>query len=224
MPEKLISFRLWIYRKKNSMNTPIKTLGIFALLPLLVVSCNLGADQTQAEQQSTPKVTPYEVLLGNSLTDIVVADFIASNKCAPAGEFQLCKDVGMALWTDSDLAVNTVYLYSGNVDGFRRYRGKLPFGLSFYDPMWRVEHKLSELDADGSLEPTLMAGFPDEASSPDHMHYWAVYKRMSMTVVYNSPGADEDAYIYAILVHSSKPLIWHKSTMFYRHLMPGVKF
>jgi hypothetical protein len=180
------------------MKTLIKTFGIFAVLPLLIVSCNLGADQTQAEEPATPKVTPYEVVLGKSLTDIVVADFIASNNCAPAAHFQLCKDAGIALWSDSDRAVKTVYLYSGNVDGFRRYRGKLPFGLSFYDPLWRVEHKLSELDEDDSLE---QAGLPDEASSPDHMHYWAMYKRFSVTVIYNSPGADEDAYIYAILVH-----------------------
>ena len=44
------------------------------------------------------------------------------------------------------------------------------------------------------------AGVPDEASSPDHIHYWAVYKQLGMTVIYNSPGADEDAYIYAILL------------------------
>jgi hypothetical protein len=39
------------------------------------------------------------------------------------------------------------------------------------------------------------ASLPDEAGSPDHMHYWAMYKRLGMMVMYNSPGADEDAYI-----------------------------
>jgi hypothetical protein len=33
--------------------------------------------------------------------------------------------------------------------------------------------------------------------------YWAVYKRCGMVVIYNSPFADVDAYIYAILVNSN---------------------
>jgi hypothetical protein len=197
MPEKQTSLRLWIYRKENSMNTLIKTLGIFALLPLLIVSCNLQADQVQEEEQTIPKVTHYEDVLGKSLTDIAVADFIASNNCSPADHFQLCKEAGIAFWTDSDQLVKIVYLYSGTADGFRRYRGALPFGLSFYDPMWRVEEKLRDLDSDDALQ---QAGLPDEGSSPDHFHYWAVYKRLNMTVVYNAPAADEDAYIYAVLV------------------------
>jgi hypothetical protein len=41
---------------------------------------------------------------------------------------------------------------------------------------------------------------PDEGSSPDHFHYWAVYKHLGMTIIYNSPFVDEDATIYAILV------------------------
>jgi hypothetical protein len=53
---------------------------------------------------------------------------------------------------------------------------------------------------DDALQPTSLAGLPDEGSSPDRMHYWAVYKRLNITIVYNSPLADEDAYIYAILV------------------------
>ena len=102
----------------------------------------------------------------------------------------------MALWADSDQVVRTVYLYAGGTNGFKRYRGDLPFGLIFYDPMWRVQEKLKNLNADDSFQ----AGLPDEANSPDHMHYWAVYKRFGMTIIYNSPFADEDAYIYAILI------------------------
>jgi hypothetical protein len=63
--------------------------------------------------------------------------------------------------------------------------------------MWRVEEKLSDPDTDDTLE---QLGLPDETGSPDHMHYWAMYKRLGMTVIYNSPVPDEDAYIYAILL------------------------
>jgi hypothetical protein len=64
--------------------------------------------------------------------------------------------------------------------------------------MWRVEEKLMDLD---SANIEYQAGLPEEEGSPDHMHYWAVYKRLGMTVIYNSPGKDEDAYIYAILMN-----------------------
>ena len=59
------------------------------------------------------------------------------------------------------------------------------------------EDKLMDLDSANIL---YQAGSPDEAGSQDHMHYWAMYKRLGMTVIYNSPGNDEDAYIYSIVV------------------------
>jgi len=180
------------------MDKLFKTLSILAAIPLLIAAC--GAWVVQAEPAGNVTTASYPVVLGKSLNDQEVVNFIASNDCSPAHQFQLCKDAGMALWTDSDQIVKTVYMYSGNADGFRRYRGELPFGLSFYDPMWRVEDKLRGLEADETSQPPWRAGLPDEASSPDHMHYWAVYKRFGMTVIYNSPSADEDAYIYAILV------------------------
>ena len=179
------------------MNAFVRVLSILAAIPLLIHGCG---EQPVQEEKAAPKVAVYQSILGKSLTDEAVADFLASNTCSRINDFELCKDAGMALWTDSDQIVKMVYLYSGTVDGFRRYRGELPFGLSFYDPMWKVEKKLSELNADDALQPSSLAGLPDEGSSPDHMHYWAVYKRLNMTVVYNSPFADQDAYIYAILV------------------------
>ncbi len=106
----------------------------------------------------------------------------------------------MAFWIDPNQIVDTVYLYSRNAEGFRKYKGKLPFGLTFYDPMWQVEQKLRNLNDDDTSQAAWNAGLPDEASSPDHIHYWAFYKELGMTVIYNCPGADEDAYIYAILL------------------------
>ena len=176
------------------MNKLIKTLNFLVVIALFITAYSAQAVQAQP---TAPRVAPYQVLLGKALSDTEVVDFIVRNSCSPAHQFQLCKDAGIALWTDADQIMKTVYLYSGNADGFRRYRGDLPFGLSFYDPMWRVEEKLRNLDSDDALE---QAGLPDEGSSPDHMHYWAMYKRLGMTVIYNSPAADEDAYIYAILV------------------------
>lgn len=179
------------------MNKRFKSLNILAIITLFINACGTWAVQTQPEAQATPKVMLYQALLGKSVKDTEVADFIVSNNCSSTGPFQVCKDVGLALWADARQVVKTVYLYAGNAGGFKRYRGELPFGLSFYDPMWRVEEKLKDLDSDDTLQ---QAGLPNEGSSPDHIHYWAVYQQLGMTVIYNSPAADEDAYIYAILV------------------------
>ncbi|MCI0549812.1 MAG: hypothetical protein L0287_02525 [Anaerolineae bacterium] len=182
------------------MNALFKPLGIFAVLSLLISAC--GGHNVHAGPADSVTAISYEIVMGKSLSDKDVVDFIASNNCSPAAEYQLCKDVGIALWIDASQIVNMVYLYAGNAGDFRRYRGQLPFGQSFYDPMWRVEEKLRDLNTDDSLslQEAWQAGLPDEEGSPDHMHYWAMYKRFGMTVIYNSPGNDEDAYIYAIVV------------------------
>ena len=174
-----------------------ETLMILAILSLLVTACGIRALPAQPEEQFVQKSASYEVVLGKSMTDKAVIDFIVNHNCYSADQFQLCKEIGMAWWTGSDQVVRTIYLYAGGYEGFKRYQGELPFSLTFYDPMWRVQEKLRNQNTDDSLDQT---GLPDEASSPDHIHYWAIYKRLGMTIIYNAPFADEDAYIYAILV------------------------
>lgn len=182
------------------MNALFKPFIILAALSLLINAC--GGQNVHAEQADSVTAISYRVVLGKSLNDAEVADFIASNNCSPAAQYQLCKDVGISFWIDANQIVNMVFLYAGNAGDFRRYRGQLPFGLSFYDPKWRVEEKIRDLNSDDSLtlKETWQAGLPDEEGSPDHMHYWAMYRRFGMTVIYNTPGNDEDAYIYAIVL------------------------
>ena len=170
-----------------------------AVLSLLLMGCSQQAAQREPKANSTPEAASYQTVLGKLLSDKEVADFMALNNCSSAAQFQMCHDAGMAFWIDPNQIVDTVYLYSRNVEGFRKFTGKLPFGLTFYDPMWQVEQKLSNLNEDDQAT-FWNSGLPDEASSPDHIHYWAVYKELGLTVIYNSPGADEDAYIYAILL------------------------
>jgi hypothetical protein len=183
------------------MHKRFKSLRNLTVIMLFLTACGTWVVQAQPEAQATPKVVLYQTLLGKSVRDKEVVNFMVGNNCSSTGQFQVCKEVGMVLWTDTSQVVKTVYLYSGYADGFRRYRGELPFGLTFYDPMWRVEETLSVREADEVLKTTGQAGLPDEGSSPDHMHYWAVYKRFDLVVIYDSPVADEDAYIYAVLVN-----------------------
>ena len=180
------------------MNPPLlKAFGVFAVIPLLVSACGGQTLRAQAKETSAVKVMNYGNVLGKHLHNQDVADFVTNNHCASENQYQICKDAGMAFWTDSDLVVQTVYLYSGNADGFRRYRGELPYSLTFYDPMWRVQQKLIDPDSDDVFQ---QAGLPDETASPDYVHYRAIYRRLGITVIYNSPGYDEDAYIYAIVL------------------------
>ena len=176
------------------MNTPTKIFSILAVLPLLIVSCQLQAAQTQPEEQRAQKVVPYKTVLGKSLADKEVASFIVSNNCSSAAQFQLCKQIGVALLIASDQIVKTVYLYLNNSEGFGPYQGELPFGLKFYDTMGAVEYKFKRQGVGN-------AGLPDSGGAPDHLHYWANYQQASLTVIYNSPSPeDEDATIYAVLV------------------------
>jgi len=183
------------------MNKLYRFLSIFCVIPFLVVACSAQSVEASPGQQSTPAVASYELLLSKSLSDAEIVDFVTSNNCFSSNQYQLCKDKGVALWADSNQTVRTVYLYSGNADGFKRYQGKMPYKISFYDPMWKVEEKLNDLNVNDDSQPNQRTGFPDEAGSPDHIHYWTVYKQLRLTVIYDSPGADPDAYIYAVLVN-----------------------
>ena len=95
---------------------------------------------------------------------------------------------------DASGIVRNVYLYLHNRDGFTPYKGELPFGLKFYDTMGSVQHKLNR-------QRIGQEGRPDESAVPDHFHYWAFYREASITIIYNSPYADEDATIYAIILN-----------------------
>lgn len=181
------------------MNTFSKTPGISLVILLLVSGCSLAAPGHR-EESIVPETPAYQTVLGKPLNDSDVIGFLSSNGCSSAGALQVCKEAGMALWIDADQIVEMAYLYAGNAEGFRRYRGELPFGLTFYDPMWLVEEKLMDAEADDTVQPAPQADLREEGSSPDHFHYWAVYNRFNLIVIYNTPFVDEDAYIYAVVV------------------------
>ena len=172
------------------MNALIRVFSIFAAIPLVISGCAALPEQ---EERAVAKAAVHESLLGKPLSDEVVADFIANNECSSANQFLLCKTAGMALWTDSNEVVETVYLYLNYADGFESYKGELPFGLKFYDNMAAVQYKLGRQGLGNR-------GLPDEEAVPDHMHYQATYYEAGLTIIYNFPFPDEDATIYAIVV------------------------
>ena len=179
------------------MNALLKVFRILAIIPLLLSGCAMLPAQTGEKERADSNSTVYGSILGKPVSHHIVADFVASNQCSSADQFLLCETVGMALWTDSNQVVETVYLYLNNADGFEPYKGELPFGLKFYDNMAAVEYKLDR-------QGVAIAGLPDLIAVPDHVHYRATYHQAGMTILYNSPFPDEDATIYAILVSKQK--------------------
>ena len=175
-----------------------KWLSIFGFLLMFLSGCAAQSAQAEPSSKSIGETVQYQIVLGRSFNDRDVVNFFASNNCLAITQFEICKEAGMSFWMDSNQTVGYVYLYSGsNEEGVQRYRGKLPYGLSFYDPMWLVQEKLKKFDTD---QTSPMAGLPDEADSPDHIHYRTSYKRMNLDIIYDSPIEDPDAYIYAILI------------------------
>jgi len=148
----------------------------------------------------------YQAVLGKNLNDKAVTDFIASNSCSTevqtvSSQLRLCKATGMALWIDSHQMVNTVYLAINNTSDFAAYKGELPFTVTANDTMAMVEQKLGQPVEIHAPQAGWQPRVPDEGSTPDHVHYWAIYKEFGLTVIYNSPSPnDKGATIYAILV------------------------
>ena len=175
------------------MNKFFKILSVLALMALVVTACVSQGVQAESANADTMATASYQAVLGKSITDQEVADFLVSHNCTSANQHQLCKEIGMALWVNSNQKVETIYLYLNNAEGFTPYQGELPFGLKFYDIMGAVEYKLKKQGVGN-------AGLPDEVAMPDHLHYWAMYKQAGVTVIYNAPYPDEDATIHSILV------------------------
>jgi hypothetical protein len=183
------------------MNKFFNTLSILAAITLFSTACGAQVVQAQPEERVVPKAATYEAMLGKSVNTNDVADFIASNNCTSSGQFQLCQSVGLALWADADQTIQTAFLYLSNANDFTAYRGELPLGLVPNDTMATVEQKFGQPMIEHAPQAGWEPGLPDEGSSPDHIHYWAIYNRFGMTVIYNSPSAsDKGATIHAILV------------------------
>jgi hypothetical protein len=179
------------------MNKLFTILSILVAIALFTTAC--GAQIAQAAEPA-PAAVGYRAILGKSVSEQAVADFIASN-CNQSGSFQYCQPAGLALWTDSNQIVRLVYLYINNAEGFATYKGELPLGLSSNDTMGDVEYQLGGLKEVHAPQAGWEPGLPDEGYSRDLTYYWAIYRRFGMTVIYNTPAAtDKAATIHAIVI------------------------
>jgi hypothetical protein len=187
--------------KENLMNKRFQILMTCAAIALFATTFGALVVQAQPSERTAPAAPSYEAVLGKSLNDSDVADFIAGNHCAGTGQFQWCNAAGMALLIGEGQKVETVYLYPHTTADFAAYKGKLPLGLSASDTMASVEDKFGQPKVTQAPQAGWEPGYPDQSGTPDYIHYWAIYKRFGLTIVYNSPsGTDKGATIHAILV------------------------
>ena len=181
------------------MNKLFKTLTIVCFIMLVATAC--GAQAVQAKPVEQPSVaSSYQALLGKSLGDKYVADFMTRNYCSSAVEYQLCGSTGIALEMDTDQKVKTVFLFPGSTAGFAAFRGELPYGLHWDDSRAVVEQKLGVTSNTTYLQE---AGLPEESGTPDNIRLWVAYQELGMTIVYNTRSAsadNKDVTIHAILV------------------------
>ena len=184
------------------MNNRFQILITFAAIALFITTFSAFVVQAQSSERAVPEAATYEAVLGKSLEDTDVADFIASNRCSSTDRFQLCNAAGLALWSGQGQKIVTAYLYPNKTRDFAAYKGTLPLGLSANDTMASVEVKFGQPKVEHAPQAGWEPGLPDQSGTPDHIHYWAVYKRFGVTIIYNSPSAtDKGATIHAILVN-----------------------
>ena len=170
------------------------------LFTIISTSCSTGFFRADPREQTAVEIPLYELVLGKSLTDKAVADFIASDDCSVTMPYIYCTKAGIDLMMDSNQIIVSVFLYLNKASGlvpnerdYTPYNGELPFGLKFYDTLEAVEHKLKQQGVGND-------GGPDSGTIPDRMHYVATYNEAGITIIYNS-GPDEDPTIHAIVVN-----------------------
>ena len=165
----------------------------FTILITLVAVTLLGTACSAKTVEAAPELTWVESMIGRSMTDREVADFLTRNNCASLEQFRLCKDAGLTFEVSPDQEVKTVFIYLEDTEGFKAYRGDVPFGLKYYDTWEIVEHKLRK--------QRVGTGTPNEGHTPDHTHYWATYYSARMTIIYNSPSPeDRSASMHALVL------------------------
>jgi hypothetical protein len=90
----------------------------------------------------------------------------------------------------------------------------LPYGLTMQDTRAIVEQKLGQPYVPSVPHLGWEPALPDEGGSPDYMHYWAIYRRFGIVIVYNSPAPrDMGATIHAVFPASDPAYLMNQDGM-----------
>jgi hypothetical protein len=166
---------------------------LLAAMVFFITACNARSIQRERAGEDVSKSLISDMYMGKSLTENAIADFLVVHQCHRLNQFQICEEMGMALETSADQVIETVFIYLKNIDGFSAYTGELPFGLESSDTRETVESKFRQ--------QRVGTGTPNERGLLDRTHSWATYYSAGMTIIYESPSADDrSAKMHAILV------------------------
>ena len=124
---------------KKIMRQYFSPLIILAAITIFVAACSTPVVQAQPLEPAAPKASTYQAVLGKSVNDKAVADFIASNYCSTDEQFALCPSLGLALWADSSQRIKMAYLYARESSFNAAYQGELPFSLTMR--AWQQAHR-----------------------------------------------------------------------------------
>ncbi|HZJ25376.1 MAG TPA: hypothetical protein VFD54_18800, partial [Anaerolineales bacterium] len=73
------------------MNQLFKALSTLALLALSTTACSAQVVQLEPKTTGAPEAASYLAVLGKSLDDKDVADFMVANNCSSEAQFQVCR-------------------------------------------------------------------------------------------------------------------------------------
>lgn len=124
------------------------------LLTLILIMLTLVAPAGAAQAQ---RALSYRDFLGKTMDDDAVVQFILKNNCAYGMGNYACKSQGIELGvTMVKRRIRTVFMFRQGVEGYKQYKGELPFGLKWTDSAAAVEARLGRptqrfSNSDGSV-------------------------------------------------------------------------
>lgn len=113
---------------------------VFVILACMAMALAAPASMTHAQNPLS-----YKQFLGKTLNDDAVASFIIQNNCTYGMGNYKCKSLGIELGvTMVKRQVRTVFMFRQGVEGYKQYRGEMPFGLKWTDNIAAVEARLGQ--------------------------------------------------------------------------------
>jgi hypothetical protein len=162
-------------------------------ITISMTACSARSVQNHQTGDDVSKSPLSDLFMQKSVTDKAILDFLAANKCHRLNQFQMCEEIGMTLETNANQVIESVFIYLKNTESFNTYKGELPFNLELDDSRETVESKLRQ--------QRVGTGVPNERGQFDRTHCWATYYSAGMTIIYDSPSADDRAArMHAIVV------------------------
>jgi hypothetical protein len=141
----------------------------------------VATDPTETVDANAPLA-----LLGLTLSDQAVVDFILGNNCVLVGMHYMCRSVGVELSLTTSQKVVTVFLFAEGAEGYKKFKGKLPFGLSWAHTRAQIEANL---------------GAPTASGGGGSMNYWVSYQPRKLGITYKTLSTtDMDATMHNLQV------------------------